>query len=265
MKKNKILISVIINCYNGEKYLSQCLQSIVSQSYKNLEIIFWNNRSTDKSEQIVKSFHDRRIRIFRSKKFLSLYEARNQAIKKTRGTYISFLDVDDYWVKDKLEKQVKFLKKNKSYNVIYSNFYTLSKRNKIKNYSNLNLPQGKILNSLIKNYCIGILTVLIKKTIFNKEKFNSRYNIIGDFDFFLRVSLKKEIGCIQEPLAYYRMHDDNYSKKKIKRYISELGSWITKNENYYNNLGFSLNHQKFLLLKLRVKYFIYLIGRVVQW
>ena len=99
---------MIINCYNGEKYLSQCLQSIVSQSYKNLEIIFWNNRSTDKSEQIVKSFHDRRIRIFRSKKFLSLYEARNQAIKKTRGTYISFLDVDDYWFSEKLSKQVKF-------------------------------------------------------------------------------------------------------------------------------------------------------------
>ena len=119
MKKNKILISVIINCYNGEKYLSQCLQSIVSQSYKNLEIIFWNNRSTDKSEQIVKSFHDRRIRIFRSKKFLSLYEARNQAIKKkTRGT-ISLLDVDDYWVKDKLEKQVKFLKKKTNLIMLY--------------------------------------------------------------------------------------------------------------------------------------------------
>ena len=61
MKKK--LVSVIVNCYNGEKYLSRCIRSILSQSYKNLEVIFWNNLSSDKSEKIVKKFSDKRIKI----------------------------------------------------------------------------------------------------------------------------------------------------------------------------------------------------------
>ena len=72
MKKENFLISIIVNCFNGEKYLSRCIKSVLSQTYKNWEIIFWNNKSTDKSEKIIKNFSDKRIKIFRSKNF-SIY------------------------------------------------------------------------------------------------------------------------------------------------------------------------------------------------
>ena len=96
------LISVIVNCYNGEKFINRCIKSILDQSYQNFEIIFWDNNSNDKTFQIIKKFDDKRIKYFKSKKFTKLYEARNLALKKTRGEYISFLDIDDTWEKDKL-------------------------------------------------------------------------------------------------------------------------------------------------------------------
>ena len=88
-------ISVIVNCCNGEKYLDQCLRSILNQRYQNFEIIFFDNFSTDRSKNIAKDFKDKRIKLFSSEKKLQLYEARNEAIKKATGELIAFLDVDD--------------------------------------------------------------------------------------------------------------------------------------------------------------------------
>ena len=95
--KKKPLISVIINCRNGEKFLRECVKSVLFQSYKNWEIIFFDNKSSDNSLNIIKSFNDPRIKIFvnKNKNFLNLYEARNVAISKSKGEYITFIDVDD--------------------------------------------------------------------------------------------------------------------------------------------------------------------------
>ncbi len=94
-------VSIIMNCLNGEEYLKDSLSSIVNQTYKNWELIFWDNRSTDKSADILKSFKDKRIRYFYAKKKTVLYRARNLAIKKARGKFIAFLDVDDFWEKNR--------------------------------------------------------------------------------------------------------------------------------------------------------------------
>ena len=94
MKKTKItnqpLVSVVMNCHNGEKYLKQSILSVINQKYKNWEIIFWDNKSTDKSEKIVKSFKDKRIKYFKSNKFEKLYRTRNLAIKKSKGNIYVF-------------------------------------------------------------------------------------------------------------------------------------------------------------------------------
>ena len=82
MQNKNQLITIILNCYNGEKYLNDALRSILKQSYKNWELIFWDNKSTDKSKKIFKSFKDKRLRYFYSNKHTSLYEAKNLAIKK---------------------------------------------------------------------------------------------------------------------------------------------------------------------------------------
>ena len=108
-KNNYPSVSVIMNCHNGEKYLKESVRSVINQSYKNWELIFWDNVSTDNSKEIVESFIDKRIKYFCSKKFTNLYEARNLAIEKASCNYIAFLDTDDKWSADKLEKQINFL------------------------------------------------------------------------------------------------------------------------------------------------------------
>ena len=134
LSKNFPLVSIIMNCHNGEKYLKESLKSLFNQSYKNWELVFFDNNSNDNSGKILKSFKDKRIRFFSSKKKLNLYHARNLAIKKTKGHYVCFLDIDDLYHKDKLKLQINFLKKNREFKIIYSNYTVLDEIKKKKIY-----------------------------------------------------------------------------------------------------------------------------------
>ena len=120
--KKKIfpLVSIIVNCHNGEQYLAECIKSIIYQTYENWELIFWDNKSKDNSAEIFKSFKDHRFRYFISDKHTNLHEARNNALEKIKGDYIAFLDTDDWWTYNKLEKQVPFFE-NKEINLVYGN------------------------------------------------------------------------------------------------------------------------------------------------
>ena len=230
------LVSIIMNCYNGERYLTKSLNSILKQKYKNWELIFWDNKSRDKSKKIFKAFKDKRFRYFYSKKNHPLYKARKLAIKKCRGNLIAFLDVDDWWSNEKLDCQVKLFKK-KNVGLVYSNLYLFNDRNKkYKLWSKSNLPEGSISSKIINNYSIGLLTVMINKKILNKFKlnFNSKFKIIGDFDLFLKISKKSKILCVQKPLAYYRMHENNFTLKNQDVLIKELKSWVKTNYKDYN-------------------------------
>ncbi len=226
------LVSIIINCYNGEKYLSEAIKSVLFQTYKNFEIIFWDNKSIDNSKSIYKNFNDKRLRYFYSKTHTSLYEARNLAIRKSRGDFIAFLDVDDYWEKNKLYEQVKKLK-NKKVDLVYSNYFILNQFTGLKKKAyNKKLPKGIIFEKLLNEYFIGIGTVLMKREVFfkNKEVFNKKYNIIGDFDFFIRISKKFFFACIQSPLLTYRIHNKNFSHNNYKIYLREFKYWL-KNQS----------------------------------
>ena len=260
------LISIIINSYNGEKYIKKSVNSIIKQSYTNWEIIFWDNNSKDNTKKIIESFKDKRIKYFKNSCFKKLYTSRNLAIKKCKGKYITFLDVDDWWKKNKLLSQINLLNKNKKVEIVFSNFYIFfQNKNKKKLAFTKKLPTGDITQSLFKNYFIGILTILIKKEILLKNKFNSKYEIIGDFDLFTRLSTRYKFYAIQKPLAYYRVHNLNFSKNKISLYIKELRSWISDNEVFFKKKKININYPHLLIKKLIIKKLFYLFfGRVVQ-
>ena len=224
MKKRVKLVSIILNCYNGEKYLKHSLSSIKNQTYKNWELIFWDNRSTDNSKEILKSSKIKRLRYFLSKKHTTLYSARNLAIKKARGDYIAFIDSDDMWEKDKLEIQLKNFK-DKNTAVVYGNSFLKNEINKkIKKFINYTVNSGYVYEDLIKNYNVGILTAMIKSSLLKKSKikFNNKYNIIGDFDFFLRISKIYKFKYLAKPIATYRIHENNLSSIKKSLQIKEL-------------------------------------------
>ena len=95
------LVSVIMNCHNGERFLREAIDSVYAQTYSNWEIIFWDNVSTDDSSSIAQSY-DNRLRYYLSEGFTSLGMARELAVQKSNGEYVAFLDCDDLWLPEKL-------------------------------------------------------------------------------------------------------------------------------------------------------------------
>jgi glycosyltransferase involved in cell wall biosynthesis len=261
MNNTNPLVSVIMNCNNGEKYLDQSLKSLKNQTYENWELIFFDNNSTDTSLSILKKENDHRIKIFTIKKLSNLYRARNLAIEKAKGKYLSFLDVDDLWEQDKLKTQVDFLERNNNYKFSYSNYFVKqeSDNRKFLRFKK-NLKSGNITQDLLNNYSIGILTVLLEKEFFKEFLFEDRYNIIGDFDLFLKISRYHQIAYIDKPLATYRVHNNNYSSVNLEKYISEYNHWFESNENKYKNDNYSLFFQRFYLIKLKIKLFFKKLG-----
>lgn len=244
-----------MNCHNGEKYLTESIKSIFSQSYKNWELIFYDNKSTDKSIDIVNQFKDKRIKIYKNKKKLKLYKARNQAISLAKGEFITFLDTDDIWHAEKLKTQINFLSKKKS-NVAFTK-YCFLKNNKIFSFKNkFNITNPNTQN-LIDNYNLGILTAMVHKSIFKTNSFEEKYEIIGDFDFFINLSLKENFCFIDEHLAYYRLHRDNLSQIKIKVYISEMENWIKKKKIFFYKKNIKLAKLNKYLFKLKIKKFLF--------
>ena len=254
MKNEFPLVSVIMNCHNGENYLKKSVGSIINQNYKNWELIFWDNKSTDNSKKIIQKFRDKRIRYYHSKKFNTLYKSRNLAIKKTKGKYLCFLDVDDLWKKNRLKTQVNDLEKSKT-NLNYSNYEI---KDKINNRINLRkkgtLPNGSITQLLLNDYFIGIMAVTINKKIFKDFKFNEKYNVIGDFDLFLRLSIRYEFKGINKTLSTYNIHGKNFSDKNLSMYIYEMKHWLSKNEKLFLK-NYNLKKLKFFLIKLQIKNF----------
>ena len=119
------LVSIIMNCFNGETYLKESIESVLSQTYKNWELIFWDNKSKDKSADIFKSYNEKKLKYYYAHEHTNLYKARNEAIKKSNGDFIAFLDSDDFWEQDKLELQVELFK-DLDVAVVYGNCFIIN-------------------------------------------------------------------------------------------------------------------------------------------
>jgi len=244
MTKSNSLVSVIINCFNGEKYLRGALISVINQTYKNWEIIFWDNQSTDSSAKIFKSYNDKRLKYYYAPQHTLLYEARNEAIKKSSGEFIAFLDVDDFWEKDKLELQIPLFYDSKI-GVVYGNHFIVNEKlNTKKIFLKGKKPRGFILDDLLKNYCTSLVTLVIRKSFLDNYQlvFDSSFHIIGDFDLMIRMSAKHKFECVEKPIASYRIHDKNESLLGKTGQIKELKSWCEKMTNYpviFNSKNFS--------------------------
>lgn len=250
-----------MNCYNGEKYLRESVKSILGQSYINWELIFWNNRSSDDSEKIFKEFKDKRLFYFLAENHTNLHEARNLALAKTNGEYLTFLDTDDYWKKDKLYLQVQILNNQKNVGCVHSKFWVKYEKSilpdKLVKFGNL--PEGNIFNALIDEYNFGFGTVLIKKNTLKNfpNIFDTSNDYIADFDFTLKFAKENIIGCVQKPIYVYRKHKQNFTNFILDDQILQFEDWLNKkrqskffNEEEYTKLN---KHLDYLKLKLKIK------------
>jgi glycosyltransferase involved in cell wall biosynthesis len=241
--ENNPLVSVIMNCYNSDEFLKEAIESVLNQTYKNFEIIFWDNQSTDNSATIVKSYDDERIKYFYAPKFTPLGSARNLAIKKCSGEWIGFLDCDDIWDKEKLELSFVELNKNKNntkVSLIYSKSYIIDKENNITSKSS-RVESGCIHNILLKDGDFIIFSsIIVKKDILsNNGKINEALNYCEDYELLLKVTKNYEAIGIDEYLTSYRMHENNITSTKIyennMEVVEMLNSYIKE-----NNISFLL-------------------------
>ena len=232
--QNEPLVSVIINCYNGEEYLRDAIDSVIKQTYKNWEIVFWDNQSTDRSAEIFKGYDDRRLKYYLAPSHTKiLYEARNQALKKINGEFIAFLDVDDWWIDDKLEKQIPLFK-NLEVGLVYGNLWWVSEKKNRKKFIKKNfLPTGMILSELLHENFIGSPTYVIRRKSLKSLEyyFDDKFHIIGDYDLYIRLAAKWKFDCIQAPVAYARIHGKNESILNKNKEIPEMKIWYNKMKN----------------------------------
>ena len=221
----KPLISILMNCFNGELYLREAIESILKQSYKNWELIFWDNKSIDKSLKIASSYNDKRIKIFKSREHTNLGQARKNALRKATGEYLAFLDVDDFWQKDKLKSQIRLFKK-KEVGIVFTNCLYFSQKRK-KNLYSLNKKFEVNTNLLITNYPLSLNSIMID---INKLKdleyhFDENYNHICDFDLMVRLSSISKVKYLNKSLSAWRIHENNESFKRKELFNKEKEQW----------------------------------------
>ena len=209
-------VSVIMNCWNGDRYLREAMDSVFSQTFSHWEIVFWDNGSIDDSPEIAKSYGSK-VRYFRNDQTSTLGAARNKALSRCRGKFIAILDVDDIWLPEKLEIQLKLFEKNPNLGMTYSNSIFFNEKGEIDDLFSLCSPhKGKVFGPLLEKNFISTETMMFKKSILDQLPyvFDDRYTMVMDYDLSLRIAYNYELDFISRPLSKWRSHCKSETSRK---------------------------------------------------
>lgn len=212
------LISVIMPVYNGMPHLKQSVESILKQSYKNFELIIVDDKSTDGSVLYAKRIMDQRVRIIRNLKNLGIANSLNIAIDNAKGEYIARMDADDISVPERLEKQLKFLQKNKSISICGSFAFLINDKGETigtKKYPEKNKDLKKALNF----YSPIIHPTFFGKTTFFNELsgYNPDFEYAEDYELLVRSKGRYEMANVPQYLLKWRLWDRRRSRLNMKK------------------------------------------------
>ena len=227
-KKEKIEVDIILPNYNSSNYIIKTVNSILNQSYKNWKLIIVDDFSDEKTIKILKrNFINKNIKIYFLKKNRGAGFCRNYAIKKSSSPYLAFIDSDDIWEREKLKKQINFMKKN-NYSFSYTDYVTFGDKNrKIKTPKKINF------SNFIKNTAIATSTMIVKRDKINNIKFTNS-KICEDYYFKCKLLKKvKYAYCLKKYLTKYRVRKNSLQSSNLKNIY-----WIYKINREYNKLNF---------------------------
>lgn len=226
------LVSVNICTYNRAKLLSKALDSVLKQTYQNMEIIVLDDHSEDNTEDVVKEYDDIRIKYVRNDTNLGVTGNRNNGLKISTGKYIAVLDSDDYWIEeDKIEKQVEFLENNPEYALVGTGTNFVNDGGKI-----LKTFSPKISDMDIKNKLLLTNQFIHSSVMFRKDKLNkypTKYSIWEDYALILELGRNNKLKNLSNVTTNYLVHNYNISKKNKRNNIKTLGTIIRDNRKYY--------------------------------
>jgi glycosyltransferase involved in cell wall biosynthesis len=236
--RDEPLVSVVMPIYNAEKFLGEAIESILNQSYKNIELIVVNDGSTDKSGKIVERFRkkDKRIKVLINKKALGYggEAATNIAIKKAKGKYIAKMDADDVSMLERIEKEVEFLENNKNIFLVGSQALIIDSSGKIVGKRNVPLKHDEIWKEFYLRSCVVHPSIMFRNEGIIGDFFKLKFKHFNDYyTFFELMKNGKRFENLSEYLFKYRVHGDNtvYTNIKekfrenyrIKKYFLSLG------------------------------------------
>ena len=251
MDKDYGLVSIVMPVYNAEPFIKESIESVLTQTYPNFELILSNDCSTDGSEAVIASFDDPRIVYLKTESNSGAAATRNLAIGAARGKWIAFLDSDDLWAPEKLERHLAFMVERgiafsfTSYRVVNS------EGEKIVDYE----PKGDVYTykQILKHNVIGCSTV-----IYNAETLGKVFMPIAekreDLACWLEILRGGEKGwCLHELLATYKVHTNSVSSNKLKM-IKYQWRVYRKNEklSFFRSLYYLFNWAVLGFLKYRI-------------
>ncbi len=213
---NTSTVSVIIPTYNRAHMVGRAIESVLVQTYRDLELIVVDDGSTDNTGGIVGNFSDSRLTYIKLRKNSGASAVpRNAGLKIARGEYVAFLDSDDEWLPEKLEKQInKFqtLPKPNNVGIVYCGFYYISEKSgQIAHVVAPNF-RGNVFTNFLEGNIMGSLTTLIKRECFEKiGYFDEALSRSQDYDMWMRLSRYYDFDFVMEMLAKYHIHQDQRS------------------------------------------------------
>lgn len=222
MKLVMVEVSIIMPSYNSERFIESAIQSVVNQTYENWELIIVDDCSSDRTQENVKKFlWNKKIKIIPLSDNVGPAIARNCAIKEAKGRYIAFLDSDDQWYSEKLEKQLEFMRRE-NIAFCFSSFEQINEKGKV--LRTVNAPNEVTYKQLLKKNVIGCLTA-----IYDTETLGKVYMPLirkrQDFGLWLKILKRTEKAfALNEPLAQYRLHEGSISadKRSAAKYTWKL-------------------------------------------
>lgn len=230
-------VSVIMNGFNVAPYVRAAIDSVLTQTYTNWEIVFWDNVSTDGTQALVQAYRDARVRYFLAPEFTPLGQARNLAIQQASGDLIAFIDCDDLWLAQKLERQVPLFE-DSNVGLVYSDTIFFNARGDEKRVYGGKLPaRGRCFRQLLGRYFLSMETVVIRRAALEQQSvwFDPRFNMIEEADLFRRIAHDWEIDGVPEVLARWRVHLGSWTFKHPELFRSETMQMLERYRQLYPN------------------------------
>jgi glycosyltransferase involved in cell wall biosynthesis len=225
MKNQRPLVSILLPVHNSEKHLEECVNSLLSQSYKNLEIVAIDDKSSDNSFKILKQLRklDKRLRINCNVKRYGISMTLNRALKKAKGQFITIMDADDVCLQTKIRKQVKFLTDNPEVAVLGTQCTFINEKNRKLGKSEFPEENHNIYAQPVHGISTQFETILINKFSLPKDllKFKAESAPFIFNDLLLKILPYGKIANLNESLHFHRRHPDNYIQD-LKKNVASL-------------------------------------------
>ena len=219
------LVSVNMVVLNGELFIKEAINSILNQTFNKFELIIVDDGSTDNTAREVELFNDNRIKLIKNQVNKGIVSARNQALDLSSGEYIAILDADDISLPNRLELEVSFLNENPDFGLVGGKAELINEKGgKINRIQSLSFSAGETKVYLLFNNCFTHSTVMYRKKILNKFRFNENTPVGEDYDIIVKIASQKKVKNLPDIIGEYRLHSNNITKKhslidKIQRGI----------------------------------------------